>query len=167
MNGPKVKGWGLWSRDLGLIPRAGAGSHFWFGCNDFVPLILARSLCTGQKIPEVQCVFAHPTCSLKFPSAFMQRAANTNGHGCWARLEYNVFHCTRRGLLPPALKDKARGGTTLKCLWGQINLIKNDFMTGENNDDRLITLHMCELLMWPWIWRTRFRWHDRGCCTIL
>ena len=49
---------------------------------------------TGLKIPEVHCVFAHPTCSLKIPSASSQKVANISGHGYRARLEYFGLCCT-------------------------------------------------------------------------
>ena len=43
-NVPMVKGWGLWSRDLGSIPWA--SSHLWISCG--VPFILERSLRLGH-----------------------------------------------------------------------------------------------------------------------
>ena len=70
-NGLKVKGWDSWSRDPGSITSA--GSHLRIGCG--VPFILARSLRNGTKIPEVHCVIAHPTCSLKIPLCLFAKSS--------------------------------------------------------------------------------------------
>ena len=60
---------------------------------------------TGLKIPEVHCVFAHPTCSLKIPLCLFAKSSRF-GHGYRARLEYYGFCCILERITLSALKDK-------------------------------------------------------------
>ena len=82
LNGPMVKGWGLWLREPDSISRT--GSHFWFGCG--VPFILARSLRNGTKHTVGRpCVCTPHMQSNDPPSASSQRVADVGGHGYRAR----------------------------------------------------------------------------------
>ena len=102
--GSMAKGWGLWSRDLGLM--SSAGGQFWFGRSRSMPFILARSLQNRTKTTGGPLCVCTPHMQSKDPPASSQRVGDSGRHGYRAQPEYYGFCCPLERKTLYALKDK-------------------------------------------------------------